>query len=153
MATPATITGITTSSPAVTSAKTSVVRLSDQIVEWQAALSPVGATVYDTGRVALMETPARSVVYRRIGKRVTVSAWGSEPIAAMFAYTIKVAGGTADVQMPVGLRPAERATGTAVMQWSGSGSAWVAPSGSVIIYNSTPTTNTDWYAAISYDLA
>ena len=153
MATPAAITGITTSSPAVTSAKTSVVRLSDQIIEWQAALSPAGATVYDTGRVALMETPARSVVYRRIGKRVTVSAWGTTSIAAMFAYTIKDAGGTVDIQMPVGLRPAERATGTAVMQWSGSGSAWVAPAGSVIIYNSTAAANTDWYAAISYDLA
>lgn len=153
MATPATITGITTSSPAVTSTKTSVVRLSDQIIEWQAALSPAGATVYDTGRVALMETPARSVVYRRIGKRVTVSAWGTTSIAAMFAYTIKDAGGTVDIQMPVGLRPAERATGAAVMQWSGSGSAWVAPAGSVIIYNSTSAANTDWYAAISYDLA
>ena len=153
MATPATITGITTSSPAVTSVKTSVVRLSDRIIEWQAALSPAGATVYDTGRVALIETPARSVVYRRIGKRVTVSAWGTTSIAAMFAYTIKDAGGTVDIQMPVGLRPAERATGTAVMQWSGSGSAWVAPAGSVIIYNSTAAANTDWYAAISYDLA
>lgn len=153
MATPATITGITTSSPAATSGKTSVVRLSDQVVEWQAALSPAGATVYDTGRVALMETPARSVVYRRIGKRVTVSAWGTTSIAAMYAYTIKDAGGTVDIRMPVGLRPADRAIGTAVMQWSGSGSAWVAPAGSVVIYNSTAAANTDWFAAISYDLA
>ena len=153
MSTPIPTTSATPTPPAGTSNPVSLKSWFIAISAWIRGLSPVGATVYDTGRVALMETPARSVVYRRIGKRVTVSAWGTTSIAAMFAYTIKDAGGSADVQMPVGLRPAERATGTAVMQWSGSGSAWVAPSGSVIIYNSTSATNTDWYAAISYDLA
>lgn len=70
------IQGIGTTSPAVESGKTSVVRLSDELKEFMAALSPAGATAYDTGDVTITAaspvTPygVAGVRSRRIGKDV-----------------------------------------------------------------------------------
>lgn len=65
--------GIGTTSPAVESGKTSVVRLSDEIKEWMAATSPSGATAYDTGWVDIAPASGFSstrAAVRRIGKEI-----------------------------------------------------------------------------------
>lgn len=67
------IQGIGTTSPAVESGKTSVVRLSDEIKEYQAAQSPPGASVYDTGWLnitPLVDVTSQGAQARRIGKTI-----------------------------------------------------------------------------------
>lgn len=65
---------VTTSDPAVESGKTNVIRFSERVKAFLDSLSPPGATVHDTGWVALTVTPGVATgVYcevRRIGKMV-----------------------------------------------------------------------------------
>jgi len=102
---------VDTTDPAASGGKTSVVRYSEEVEAWIAAMSPSGASVYDTGWAAL--TPASGFTatvgmeVRRIGVEVmfrgrvnrTAGAWtGSLTVCTV----------------PVGLRPASFAYSGAV---------------------------------------
>lgn len=91
---------IATSDPAVLAGETSVVRLGKRVRDWIAALSPAGATAYDTGWVDI--TPqegftATNARVRRIGKEVFYSGTLLGTLAANVTTEI----GT----VPVGYRP------------------------------------------------
>lgn len=103
---------IATSDPAVLAGETSVVRLGKRVRDWISALSPSGATAYDSGEVPLTAAADWSVNAgssgielraRRIGRTVTPSgtaqrATTSLPMTAGTWYTIAT--------VPTGMRPA-----------------------------------------------
>lgn len=147
---PATITGVSTSSPEVIGGKHTGVRLSDEIKARETAKSPGGATLYDTGRVTVTATADRQVDVHRQGRNVTVWIKGTIVIGA--GGTVAVSNAIpADCRPPAGwdaLGPLRLANG----DWRGSGDAWVDSTGVVWIMNPSTSGSASnlWMATIPY---
>ena len=136
MATPATVAGISTSSPAVTSGKTSVVRLSEQMTAWQAGLVPPGVTtiIPDDAPLTMMNgfTGAvaagwNGIMVSRVGPLVVVqglitrtTTW---PIGAVIGT---VGANLAPVRREKGIGIDAQSDGTILVDAAGAANALVA---------------------------
>lgn len=105
----ATIGGIVETSPAVIGDKTSVVRLSDELKEWQAGQSPGGAAVFDTGPIQL-RSGSVAIWAHRIGRQVNVRI--QTAVTGLTGDVVNIEGGAAII--PADLRPPFDVTGSLI---------------------------------------